>query len=53
MFGSSTSHLQALEQAIIAVVTIDHHNNITFLIKPPKISGATAPKKCLEKMWLC
>lgn len=30
MLGRSNSHLQALEQAIIAVVTIDHHNNITF-----------------------
>ncbi|WBA19286.1 PAS domain S-box protein [Salinivibrio kushneri] len=30
MLGRSNTHLQALEQAIIAVVTIDHHNNITF-----------------------
>ncbi|OOF19710.1 hypothetical protein BZJ17_15045 [Salinivibrio sp. IB574] len=43
MFGRSTSHLQALEQAIIAVVTIDHRNNVTFFNKAAEtIWGYTA-----------
>ncbi|OOF33363.1 PAS domain S-box protein [Salinivibrio costicola] len=43
MLGRSNSHLQALEQAIIAIVTIDHRNNVTFFNKAAEsIWGYTA-----------
>ncbi|MBE3670385.1 hypothetical protein BOO25_15785 [Vibrio navarrensis] len=49
MFGSSTSHLQALEQAIIAVVTIDHRNHVTFFNKAAEAIWGYSAKEVLGK----
>lgn len=45
--------IQALEQSIIAVVSIDEKNRVTFLIMRPNKYGAIAKMKSLATMWLC